>query len=203
MKSINWKLGSLAAVAVAATAFVSQAQAAFITLVPTPSSPTTVASEPVSVDIVVNGLPSASGGFSLLLDYSGLTFASYALGAGWGASALDLSLGNLGGTVDFLALEDAGVLEAAAFIAQGSGGNFTLATVSFTGPATPGDFTLGLRDVALSNFLGDATDPAFNLLICSGAACNSTSNVPEPTTALLVATALGGLALRRRQKQPA
>jgi hypothetical protein len=203
MKSSNWKLGTLAAMAVAASAVVSQAQAAFITLVPTPSSPTTLANEPVSVDIVVNGLPSASGGFSLSLDYSGLTFVSYALGAGWGASPLDLSLGDLGGTVDFLALEDSGVLEPAAFIAQGSGGDFTLATVSFTGPATPGAFTLGLRDVAVSNFNGDTNDPAFNLLICSGAGCKPTSNVPEPTTGLLVAAALGALGFSRRQKQAA
>lgn len=191
MKSSSWKFGAVAAMAMAACAMVPQAQAAFITLSPTPASPTTIVNQPVSVDIVVNGLSSAAGAFSLLLDYGNLTFGSYSIGPGFGI-ALDLSPGDLGGTVSLAALEDFFVLEPAAYLAQGSGGNFTLATVTFTGPATPGAFTLGLRDVAISDFNGRG------LLACTGVACGNL--IPEPTTPLLVMAALGALALIRKQQ---
>ncbi len=80
----------------------------------------------------------------------------------------------------------------AAYAAQNSGGPFVLAHVNFTG-ISPGDFTLGLSNVAVSNWDGDFQDPAFNLLVGG-------NNVPEPMTPLLVAVGLGGLALTRRQK---
>lgn len=190
MKSSIWKLGAATAMAMAACAMVSQAQAAFITLSSTPASPTTIANQPVSVDIVVNGLSAAAGAFSLFLDYSNLTFGGYTIGPGFGM-AFDLSPGDLGGTVSLAALEELFVLEPAAYIAQGSGGNFTLATVSFTGPATPGAFTLGVRDVAISDFNGRG------LLDCTGVGC--ANRIPEPTTPLLVMAALGALALMRKQ----
>ena len=201
MNSSNWKLGALAALVVAATTFVSQAQAAFISLSVTPTPIN--AGDPVGVDIVVEGLPAATGGFSLSLDYGDLTFGGYTIGPGFGPSPLDLSLGDLGGTVDFLVLADGDPIafpEAVAYAAQNSGGPFTLAHVDFTAGAA-GPFTLSLRNVAASNFLGEFDDPAFNLLICTDAACGR--QVPEPMTALLVGIALGGLGLSRRQRKAA
>lgn len=206
MKSSNWKLGTLATVALAATTFVSsQAQAGTISLVP--SLPTiTSPGDALGVDIVVDGLPSAAGGFSLDLDYGNLAFVGYVLGSSipggeWGAAPLDFS-GDLGGTVSFAVLADALIAEVPLFVAQNSGGPFTIAHIDFTGVAA-GAFTLDLKNVAVSNFLGDFDDPAFNLLICSGAGCNPTTSVPEPTTGLLVAAALGALGYSRRQKQAA
>lgn len=199
MNSSNWKLGALAALAVAATTFVSQAQAAFVSLNVTPAIIN--AGDAVGVDIVVDGLPAAAGGFSLLLDYGDLAFVGYTIGPGFGAFPLDLSFGDLGGTVDLLALADLdpAFTEAVAFAAQNSGGPFTLAHVDFTAGAV-GPYAFGLRNVAATNFAGDSNDPAFNLLICTGAACG---NVPEPMTALLVGIALGGLGLSRWQRKAA
>lgn len=200
MKRSNWKLGALAAMAVAAATFVSQAQAATVSLnfTPAPINP----GDAVGVDIVADGLPSASGGFSFLLDYGDLTFGGYTIGAGFGALPLDLGLGDLGGTVDMLVLADAdpAFTEAIAFAAQNSGGAFTLAHFDFTAGAA-GPFTFGLRDAALSNFKGEFDDPAFNLLGCTGAACGN--QVPEPMTALLVAVALGGLGIGRWHRRAA
>jgi hypothetical protein len=142
-------------------------------------------------------LPGASGGFSLSLDYGNLNFVNYGIGSAWGPVPIDFSADDGSGTVDFFVLADTAVLEPDLYALQNSG-SFTLAHVDFTGVAA-GDFTLGLRNVAVSNFLGEANDPAFNLLVCSGAACGA-SDVPEPMTPLLVAAALGGLALSRRQK---
>jgi hypothetical protein len=194
VKSSNWKLGTLAAMALAAAGFASQSHAGTISLSITPSSPTTLPGEAVGVDIVVNGLPSASGGFTLLLDYSDLTFVDFTLGGVWGGAPLDLSAGDDGmGTVSFEVLADFAITEPDLYTAQNSGGSFTVAHINFTGPAVPGSFTVTLRDWAFSNFNGDNDDPAFNLLL-------GNNNVPEPMTPLLVAMALGGLALTRKSK---
>jgi len=90
---------------------------------------------------------------------------------------------------------------AALFAAQGTG--FTLARLTFT---TVG---LGLSNLDLSNIVtGDVTflNTGANST-ATGSVCVSVNgqtscrnSVPEPTTALLVATALGGLAIRRRHK---
>ncbi len=194
MKSSNWKFGTLAAmaVAVAAAGFASHSHAGTISLSISPSSPTTLPGEAVGVDIVVNGLPSASGGFSLQLDYSGLAFTDYSLGGVWGASPDDFSVSDAS-SVSFQVLADLAITEPDLYVAQNSGGSFVVAHINFTGLAVPGAFTVTLRDWAFSNFSGDDQDPAFNLLLGS-------NNVPEPMTPLLVAAALGGLALTRKLK---
>ncbi|MDO9074402.1 MAG: PEP-CTERM sorting domain-containing protein [Rubrivivax sp.] len=196
MTSSYRTVGALAAIALAATALVSQAQAATVSLSFAPPTITT-AGDPVVVDIVVNGLAVATGGFDLKLDYGNLAFVSYTLGPdgslGGALDLLDLSFGDDGiGTVSLTGLADLLILEPDLYIAQNSGGPFTIAQVSFTGVA-PGALTLGLRDVALSDYAG------LTLLECTGAACNTTG-VPEPMTPLLVAAALGALAFTRKRK---
>jgi hypothetical protein len=184
--------------AVAAVGFASQTHAGTISLVTT--LPTITASgDAVGVDIIVDGLPSAAGAFSLDLDYGNLSFVSFLVGPGgtFGTTPADYSLGDLGGSISLVAAYDFlesldPLTEPAAFAAQNSGGPFVIAHVNFTGIA-PGDFTLDLSNVAVSNWVGDIDDPAFNLLI-------GTNNVPEPMTPLLVAAALGGLALTRKHK---
>ena len=197
MKSIKQILGSLTTIALLSGALLSQAQAA-----PTVSLSITGA----TVDIVADGLPSAAGGFSLLLDYDGsLTFFSYAIGGPAAAGPLlttlgdapvDFSFGDLVGFVDLLGLTAFASLEADAFAAQNSGGPFVLGSVTFTGAI--GAAPLGLRDVAISDFGGKT------LLACTGAACAGTpQGVPEPMSALLVAVALGGLVVTRRKDKAA
>ena len=185
MKSSSWNLAKVAAALVALT-LISQAHATTVTLGGTA----------LSVDINISAAPVAVGGFSLLLDYTNLTFASYSIGTGGslGAAPLDLSFGDLGGTVDLFGLADGSITQAALYAAQNSGGAFTIAHVNFTaGTGTP---KLGLRNVGLSDFFGNG------LVFCTGAACTGAA-VPEPATLLLVASSLGALALRRKQRQEA
>ena len=193
MKSGKWKLGTVAAMAVAVATFLSQAHASpTVTLSFAPPTITT-AGDAVGVDVIVTGAPSAAGGVSFFLDYGNLAFVSYTLGPGGtlGPAPFDLSLGDLGGTVDIFGFADLSVAtDAALYALQNSGGPFTIVHFDFTGVA-PGAFTLGLRLMSLSNFEGTA-------LLCGPNNC--TTAIPEPATALLVAIGLGALALRRRER---
>lgn len=192
MKRSNRTLGALTAIALAASAFVSQVQAATVSLSFAPPTITT-AGDPVLVDIVVNGLAVATGGFSLDLDYANLTYVGHTIGPGgeFGLSPDDFSF-HFAPTLTLIGFADLALDEADAYIAQNSGGPFTIAQVSFTGIA-PGAFTLDLRNVGLSDYAGLA------LVTCTGAAC-ITAAVPEPMTPLLVAAALGALAFTRKRK---
>jgi hypothetical protein len=158
MKSGNWKRGMVVALALSAAAFFAPAQAGpIVTLDVTP--PTIAnAGDPIGVDIEVTGAPSSAGGFSLELDYGNLAFVAYVIGPSgtFGPSPLDLSFGDLGGTISFFAFADLAVPdEPALFALQNSGGTFTIAHIDFTGIA-PGAFTLALREVSLSNGEGTA-----------------------------------------------
>jgi hypothetical protein len=193
MKNSKWKFGILAAMALAATTtFMSQARADPVSFVYAPATITNPG-DPVGVDIFVAGLSGALGGFAFQLDYNGaqLTFVSFAANPddNMGPGFWDMSLGDLGITVDFFTIADGTITEAALYAAQGSGGSFRIGHVDFTGVAA-GPFTLTLSNVTLSDFYGET--------ICSGAACVGTA--PEPGTALLVAIALGAMALRRRRQ---
>jgi hypothetical protein len=207
MKTISRTLRMLAASALAATVLLSQAVASPIVSI-SPGTQTIGVAGTATIDIIVSGLTQpadAVGGFSLALNYnnailSGLSYTNDP-DIKMGALPIDLSGGFIGGGVLYLDLffvADPG--ETQASLAAAQGGSFRLATVSFTGLAD-GLSPLTLSDVILSNWDGTATLDGVtsqNGQVCvssTGAPCA----VPEPGSVLLVATALGALAIRRRK----
>ncbi|HQR12103.1 MAG TPA: PEP-CTERM sorting domain-containing protein [Casimicrobiaceae bacterium] len=206
MKTISRTLHMLAALGLAAGVLMSPAMATPIVSI-SPVNQTIGVGGTATIDIIVSGLTDPTGGFSLILNYnnailSGLSFANDP-DVKMGAAPLDLSAGFTGIGVlhlDLFFVADAGMTEADLAASEGSG--FRLATVSFTGLAD-GLSPLSLADVVLSNWDGTATLDGVetrNGQVCvssTGAPC---STVPEPGSILLVATALGALAIRRRRQ---
>ncbi len=198
MNSITRKLRGLAVAALTGAALLSQVHASPVVYVD-PNSQSVAQLGVTTADIWVSGLTQAIGGFSLTLSWDGTLvtggpFTVDPAGA-MGPLPLDLSPGLAGSTLvlDFLA--DGMLTEPQ--LAASEGASFKLATITFTAGATDGLSFLSLTKVGLSNFagtavLGDVTTRDGS--ICVGGNCN----VPEPTTALLVATALGALVIRRR-----
>jgi len=205
-------LGALASIAVAAATFLSPAQAAPATLSLSLTPATSVAfGGAVGVDIFVNGLTESVGGyyFNLTYDSSRMSFGSFLADPdtkmGDGSNpAFDASLGNGVDLVNINVL--AGFFDPAdaATLAGLQGGGFKLGHVDFTALNNAGYASFGLSGYSLSNYDGTATldASATGARLCVGtASCDN--NVPEPTTALLVAAALGGLALTRRKAKAA
>ncbi|MEO7337454.1 MAG: PEP-CTERM sorting domain-containing protein [Caldimonas sp.] len=208
MKSIHRTIQRLALAALAATAFLSQAEAAGPVVTVTPATQTIGVTGMANVDIIVSGLSltDPTGGFSLTLGFNNsfLSGASFMNDPGgtMGLAPLDLSLGFSGGSLDlfFVASESATL----ASLAAAEGTSFTLATLHFMGTAA-GLSPLTLSNVVLSNWNGDSTlagVTAINGDICvsvTGAPC-AINPVPEPETMVLLATGLAALALRRRRR---
>jgi hypothetical protein len=205
MKTIHRTLQRLALAALAATAFVSQAEAAPVVSI-SPASQTIGVGGNAAVDIIVSGLSltDPTGGFSLTLGFnnsfvSGVSFMNDP-GTKMGAVRLDLSGGFSGAALDLFFVADATATLASLAAAEGT--SFTLATLSFKGIAE-GLSPLTLSNVVLSNWNGDsdlAGVSAVNGSICvsNGEACVINA-VPEPETVLLLAGGLVALALRRRR----
>lgn len=197
---------ALAAVAVAASALFSQAQAAPVISI-SPASQNVGLAGPVFADIVVSGLTSALGGFAFDLNYdaSRLGFTAFTADPDTkmgdaSHAALNLSLGNSGAFVNFDVL--AGFLapadEAVLFGIQGSGASFRLGRVQWSA-INPGTAFLSLSGFSLSDYNGVSIPvTARNAEVCVGGVCNT---VPTPATPFLVAAALGALALSRKSKQ--
>jgi len=206
MKTIHRTVQRLALAALAATAFLSQAEAAPVVSI-SPATQTIGVGGNAAVDIIVSGLSLSdpTGGFSLTLGFnnsfvSGVSFLNDP-GTKMGAAPLDLSGGFTGGSLDLFFLADANAK--LADLAASEGTSFTLATLSFKGIAE-GLSPLTLSNVVLSNWNGDsdlAGVSALNGSICvsNGEACVINA-VPEPETVLLLAAGLVAVALRRRQR---
>jgi len=199
MNSIRRTVRMWAIATAAATAFLGQVQAAPVVTV-SPATQNVGVGDPASVNILVSGLTEAVGGFSFVLDFneSFLSFVDYTFNLGnvLGAGPTDLSFGLIDASfLDVFILADVSATEAELEAAQGA--SFVLATVNFKGLAS-GLSPLILSNVALSMFDGITAIPgvaARNGEVCVGGNCT----VPEPTSMLLVATALGALVLRRRK----
>lgn len=207
MKSIHRTLQRLALAALAATAFLSQAEAQPVVTV-SPATQTIGVGGNAAVNIIVSGLSltDPTGGFSLTLGFnnsfvSGVSFLNDP-GVKMGLLPLDLSGGFAAGTLDLFFVADASATLASLAAAEGT--SFTLATVNFKGTAA-GLSPLNLSNVVLSNWNGDSTlkgVTAVNGEICvsvTGQAC-AINAIPEPETMVLLATGLAALMLRRRRK---
>ena len=202
MNSNSPKFCGIVFTALTAVTFLSQSHAAPVVFV-TPSTQNVANGAVGSVDIIVNGLTQALGGFQFDLTWnagflSGSSFVANPSGL-MGPAPLDLGLGlGVGGiSANAFVLADAIITEAALAAAQGTG--FILGRLTFTGGPSNGFTPLNLSNVVLSNFSGGAIIGGVttrNGTVCVGGNC--VNQVPTPTTPLLVMAALGALALTRK-----
>jgi hypothetical protein len=213
MNQSKWKLGTLAAMAVAASTFVLQAQAApVISVIVTPSS--VAFGGPVGIDITVSGLTGAIGAYAFDLNYDGtrLSFASFLadpdtkMGDGT-HPAINFSGGNSGSSVNFDVLAGFFLPADEATLAGLQGTGFRLGHVGLTALPNAGFGALTLTGYSLSNYDGTATIAGVTVVnsqVCVSASGTApcTNAVPEPTTPLLVFAALGGaLAFSRKHRR--
>ena len=215
MKSITGTLGKLAVIAAASMACLSAAHAdPIFTVTPSLLNVATSTANVLTVDIIVSGLTSAVGGYSFDLNYDGglLAFSSYLVDP-------DTKMGNAANPIlDFST--GAGVNKVGMDILSGfflpgdeatlaalQGAGFRLGTVTLSSLGNVGFAALSISGFSLSNYDGTVSFPtsAVNSQVCVSpdGVTPCTNAVPEPTTALLVATALGALALRRKRPQVA
>jgi len=210
-------LGALASIAVAATTFLSQAQAApVLSLVLTPATDVAF-TDAVGVDIFVSGLTGLVGGtvggyaFNLTFDDTRMSEVSFSADPDvikkMGDGADRFTSFNAGsGSIHFDVLADLALTEADLLALQGTG--FRLGRAEFTARNTGGFAAFGLSGFSLSEFDGltaiqGVTATGAQVCVSANGAGPCASSVPEPMSALLVAVALGGLALSRRQAKAA
>lgn len=217
MKRSIRALGALATIAMAASSFAPQAQAALVlSVVLTPATDVS-AGGALSADIFVSGLTGAVGGYNFDLNYDAgrMDFASFVadpdnLMGDLANPALDLSGGDSGGSVNINMLAGFFLPADEATLAGLQGPGFRLGHVEFTALNNSGFASFTLSGVSFSNYDGSAAlqvDAASGARVCVSPAgavipCDN-NNVPEPMGALLALLGLGGLAATRRTRKAA
>lgn len=207
MKSVPRAFGSMAALALAAAMLAAPALAA-PTVYFDPASQTTPGGA-VSVDIWVKDLTQSVGGVDITLNWNSafLTGTSYTvdpqLVMGVALDPLNDGSGPIAsGSLLLYFVADISFADEASLSAS-EGASFKLASITFNGYAN-GLSALTLSSASLYAFDGvsnlGATFDTGSICVSATGSCAAGTTIPEPTTALLVATALSGLALRRRQK---
>ena len=168
------------------------------------------------MDIFISGLTGAVGGYNFDLNYdsSRMMFGSFSADPDTKMGdalnpALDLSGGNTSPLVNFNVLSGFFLAADEVTLAGLQGTGFKLGHANFTALSNAGFAAFSLVNVSLSAYDGVTAiaNSATGGQLCvaapgSAAPCGST-NIPEPASALLVAAALGGLALSRRQSKAA
>jgi hypothetical protein len=212
MKSSKLTTHALAAVALAAGALVSQAQAAPLISVNLSTSNIQIGNV-LGVDINISGLTpvtGALGAFAFDLDYDGARFAFSFFAAdpdtkmgNLANPAVPLSGGNAGSSVNFLVLAGLVPPTPEAVLAGLQGGGFTMGRVELTA-TNLGFASLNISNFSLSDYLGNSmlgvTARGAQVCVSTDGVTPCRNVIPEPTTPLLVLAALGALALNRKQQ---
>ena len=211
MKYSKLTTRALAAIALAAGAFVSQAQAAPLISVNL-STANIQMGQVLGVDINVSGLDAMTGpigAFSFVLEYDGsrMSFSSFIADPdtkmGNGANpAFNSSGGPAGSSVDFLVLAGLVLPGDEGTLAGIQGAGFTMGRVELNA------ISLGFASLSITNFqlslydgmttMAGVTARGAEVCVSSDGTTPCARAIPEPTTPLLVMAALGGLALTRR-----
>jgi hypothetical protein len=216
-EKLNMNLNKLARKGVAAMAMAFAAAVAPVQAAPVISvnlSTTNIAlGGTLGVDINVSGLTGALGAYDFTLNFNGtllsfnnlLSDPDTKMGDALNP-AVDLGLGNVGNTVDFLVL--AGFTSAAdeAVLAGIQGAGFTMGRVELDAIGL-GLASLTITDFSLSDYSGatiaDVTARGAQVCVSRDGQTPCDNQVPEPMTAWLVGIALGGLALTGRRQRKA
>ena len=220
MKPITRKFSTLAALALATAALLSEAQAAPVVAFSGVAA-TVPGGNSLSFDIVVSGLtaatPVGAAGMTLTFNPSFFSGTSYMvdpdakMGVALNPGANDLSLGFGVGMLDLNFLDDASFPFAnnpALFALEGA--SFRLAKVTLLASSINFGTTnlnlsnIVLGDSAFANTGANTTAAARTCVLNLAGACPTAPvQIPEPATMLLVASALAGLTLSRKQRQRA
>ena len=148
------------------------------------------------VNLVISGLAGDEeiGSFDVDVTYNGsvVGFVGYTLGTGLGSGVdyIDLSLGDLGGSIDIAVLS---LLDELA-LKPLQGGSFVLATLEFTALAN------GTSPLVYAQSI--FADGAGLDLVVDADTGSIKVGVPEPASLLLLGAGAAALALRRRRQSP-
>ena len=201
------------ALALAAASLFSQAHADAVLTVNVSSTDPAFGST-LGVDVVISGLTQAVGAYSFTLTYDASLLALSSFTADPDSKmgnatfpAESYGLGQVGNSVNFDMLAgffggDPGGAdsEAALYALQGSGASFKLGHIDFTALGPPGGIAnLNLSSFSVSDFSGlvAINSSARNAQVCVGGSCSTT--VPEPSSMLLLASAMVALVASRRK----
>lgn len=214
MSIINLKRGALTALALAASAWLAPVQAAPVISVNL-SAANIQQGGILGVDINVSGLApgQALGGFDFTLNFNGalMSFSSSMTDPDTKMGdllnpAFDFGTGLSGSSVNFGVLAGYTLPGDEPVLAALQGGGFTMGRVELNADNL-GEASFSITSFSLSSYdavtIADVTARGAKVCISTDGQTPCDQVIPEPTSALLAAIALGGLALTRRRQKAA